>query len=72
MVEMYVGRSGGLYALRQERFRARLAAGREHPHDVCAVAHSREELKEMCLKYWPDVDYGTDERLEARKAAGHR
>ena len=56
--EMYVRMEpNGLVTLRQEKFRAQLQHGREHPHDVCAVARNRAELKSMCHKYWPDVDY---------------
>lgn len=47
----------GLYTLRQERYRVQLEAGKEHPHDVCAVARSIEELHRMCDKHWPDADY---------------
>ena len=52
---MYVGRDGTLYVLRQERYRKQLDAGKEHPHDVCAVARSLAELKAMCEKHWPDT-----------------
>lgn len=48
----------GTFTLRQIRYRKRLAAGKEHPHDICAVARSRAELKAMCAKHWPNVDYG--------------
>ncbi len=59
---MYVREeTSGLFALRQGRFRSRLLAGKpEHPHDVCALARSRAELRDMCAKHWPDVDYGED------------
>ncbi len=48
----------GFWTLRQDRYRAYLAAGSDHPFDVCATARSREELKAMCVKHWPDADYG--------------
>jgi hypothetical protein len=51
----------GFFALRQTRYRARLEAGQDHPHDVCAVARSREELRTMCETLFPDVDYGVTE-----------
>ena len=55
---MYVRKErDGFYTLRQERYRDALASGNEHPHDVCAIAHSTDELRDMCAKYWPDVDY---------------
>jgi len=47
----------GMWTLRQERFRRQLAAGREHPHDVCATARTKEELRAMCAGLWPDADY---------------
>jgi hypothetical protein len=50
----------GFWTMRQERYRANLAAGREHPHDVCAIARSLEELRSMCEKHWPDADYSGD------------
>lgn len=53
--EFYVGESGHLKAIRQERFRAQLEAGKEHPHDVCALACTVEELKSM-VKDW-DVEW---------------
>jgi hypothetical protein len=51
--KMYVKKcAGGLYELRQQRFR-----DRNHPHDVCAVARSVEEMHSMVDKLWPDIDY---------------
>lgn len=50
----------GFWTLRQERFRRQLARGREHPHDVCAVARSIDELKSMCAN-WPGADYSAGE-----------
>jgi len=55
--EMYVVREGNLLVLRQQRFRAQLADGREHPHDVCALAHSVAEMHSMTDKHWPDADF---------------
>jgi len=62
MAEMYVIKSGELYELRQERFRAGFEAGKEHPHDVCAVARSVQEMHEMTDKYFAGIDYS---RVEA-------
>lgn len=49
--------ANGLYTLRQARYRSRLLAGSEHPHDVCAVATSAKQLHEMTVKHWPDADF---------------
>lgn len=60
--EMYVHRTAqGFVELRQTRYRDRLAAGKEHPHDVCAVARDIGELRSMCEKHWPDTDWSADE-----------
>ena len=47
----------GFVTLRQNRYKAQLLAGRGHKHDVCATARTRKELKDMCEKHWPDVDW---------------
>lgn len=66
MTNMYVrAEADGTFTLRQERFRERKT---EHPHDVCAVARSRDELRLMCEPHWPDVNYGTS--TEAALLAG--
>jgi hypothetical protein len=58
MSDMYVRQEAdGFWTLRQKRFKDKLTEGKEHPHDVCAVARSLGELREMCEKHWPDVDY---------------
>ena len=57
MSGVYAVQEGSLYVLRQVRFRDELAAGREHPHDVCAVATSAVQLEEMVKPHWPDADY---------------
>lgn len=50
---MYVKHEAdGTWTLRQERFKH---LKKEHPHDVCAVATSYEQLKEMCEKHWPEA-----------------
>lgn len=49
--------NNGFFTLRQTRYEKLLAEGREHKNDVCAVASSAEQLKEMCIKYWPEADY---------------
>lgn len=57
LAEMYVVREGNLLVLRQQRFRAQLADGQEHPHDICALAHSVAEMHSMLDKHWPDADF---------------
>jgi hypothetical protein len=54
---MYARREGEFVVLRQERYRAQLANNNEHPHDVCAIARTVDELHSMCDKHWPDADY---------------
>lgn len=48
----------GMWELRQTRYRARLESGREHPHDVCAVARSKDELREISAKLDGPIDWG--------------
>ena len=61
-MKMYARREpDGSYTLRQERYR-----GTNHPHDVCAVARSLEELKDMCAKHWPDADYERSAGMSSR------
>ena len=50
----------GMIELRQERFRvSHFERGVDHPHDVCAVARSNEEMQEMIIscKMMGAVDY---------------
>lgn len=63
--EMYVVKEGALYVMRQGRYAAQLAIGKEHPHDICAYARSVEEMHTMCDKHWPDADY-TDVSADVR------
>jgi len=44
----YVVQNKGLYELRQTRFKS---LKKDHPHDVCAVARTEEEMKEMRNKF---------------------
>ena len=61
--EMYVHEEpNGFVSLRQTRFRDALKAGREHPHDVRAMATDRPGLASLCKPHWPDVDYGIESR----------
>lgn len=62
MKSMYVANHNGSFVLRQERFREQLAAGREHPHDICAYASSVEQMHSMVDKHWPNqIDYSAVE-----------
>ena len=45
----YLAKPGKLYQLRQTRFKAQFAQGTEHPHDVCAVARSKDEMRTMLV-----------------------
>jgi hypothetical protein len=44
---MYWRKEGWLYVLRQERYRAQLEQGNEHPHDTCAYARNADERTRM-------------------------
>jgi hypothetical protein len=57
MSTMYAVKDGQMYVLRQERFRAQLAAGTVHPHDVCVVATTARQLHDMTMPHWPDADF---------------
>ena len=57
---MYVAKEG-IYVLRQTRFKEMLAAGKEHPHDVCAYARSVEEMHQMVDKHFDSIDYSAVE-----------
>jgi hypothetical protein len=41
----------GLVELRQSRYKEQFDRGNEHPHDLCATAHSVKELREMVEKH---------------------
>ena len=45
--DYYVVKEKGLLVLRQKRFKKRLKAGREHPHDIMAFAHNKKEMDRM-------------------------
>lgn len=53
----YVVKGRSLYELRQKRFRAKYLAGVEHPHDVCAVARSVEEMRSMIAGHFDGADF---------------
>jgi hypothetical protein len=43
----YVTKEKNLFVLRQTRYAKQLAAGKEHPHDVCAYATKLAEMQDM-------------------------
>lgn len=62
MKSMYVANQHGSFVLRQERYRAQLAAGDEHPHDICAFASSVKQMHSMVDHLWPgQIDYSAVE-----------
>jgi hypothetical protein len=62
MAEMYAKKEkNGFWVLRQRRFQKALEEGKEHPHDVCAVARTLDELRGMCVGLWPDAEYPKSE-----------
>lgn len=64
--KMYVAKRGSLYELRQMRF---IDRNTEHPHDVCAIAHTVEEMHSMVDKYWPaEIDYSRVEECAIEQA----
>lgn len=70
---MYARREGARhFTLRQTRYRALLEFGNEHPHDVCAVACSLDQLRAMCEKHWPDASYVQAEAEDAQAIASAR
>jgi hypothetical protein len=58
--KMYVRWENGMLVLRQTRFSNEVI---EHPHDVCAYAHSVEEMRRMVDHLYPDdIDYSLIEK----------
>lgn len=43
--------ASGMLELRQIRFREQLNAGTSHPHDICAYAHDKAEMRHMVSMY---------------------
>lgn len=56
----YLTRVKGVVELRQTRYREQFEAGREHPHDVCAVAGSKQRMRQL-LTGWDSasIDWTT-------------
>lgn len=66
VTDMYVRQEpDGSWTLRQVRYRSALLEGKEHPHDVCAVAMAPSEIIGMCKEYWPNADYSAAEGAAA-------
>jgi len=59
----------GRFDLRQERFRAQRAAGKEHPHDVCAVCFKPDELRDVCEKFGFNADLSALNETETKGEA---
>ncbi len=64
MPSMYATKEGGMFVLRQARFKEQLAAGREHPHDVCVVAPTLASLRTMTETTGFEADFSAVEALE--------
>lgn len=69
MPDMYVIQKGSMLELRQTRFREQLNAGVEHPHDLCAVARSVDEMHSIADKRWLDIDYSAVENPDVYRQA---
>lgn len=53
----YLVRTGAdRYDMRQTRYRAQLANGREHPHDVCAMGFTGQGIRDLVAQYAFDCD----------------
>ena len=57
MPPMYVAKYHGIYALRQTRYKEMLERGCAHPHDICAIARTLDELRNMCEALYPDTEF---------------
>lgn len=56
MATYYVVKVGDRFDLRQERYRARFDAGREHPHDLMAASFTADGMREILAKLFADTD----------------
>ena len=55
--EYYVVRTGqDRFDLRQTRYRAQHAAGREHPHDIVAVGFTADDMRAALAEWFDDTD----------------
>ena len=58
----YLVRRNNGVELRQTRFKELFEAGTDHPHDVCAFAFGKEQMREMCERSglgpvdWDSID----------------
>lgn len=60
--QYYLVKNNGLIELRRTRFKELYCQGKDHPHDVCAVARSKDEMRSMVYKYqFGKVDWNSIE-----------
>lgn len=51
MTTYYLTRcSKGFVELRQQRYREAFEKGAEHPHDVCAIAGSKNQMRDTVIR----------------------
>lgn len=50
MTTYYLTKTDGLVELRQQRYRKAFEQGILHPHDVCAIASSKNEMRDMVIR----------------------
>lgn len=69
----YTINRGGLIELRQVRFADKYAQGVDHPHDVCAIARSNDEMRQMVESCkLSAVDYSRTATTQPQQAGGRR
>lgn len=57
MTTYYVVKVGdNRFDLRQTRYKAQLAAGSEHPHDLMAVSFPADGMRDIISKWFHDTD----------------
>lgn len=52
----YLVKRDPVFDMRQERYREHFEAGREHPHDLCAVGLTAAQMRELVQHHGFDVD----------------
>jgi hypothetical protein len=55
----YLARARGAVVLRQTRYRDLLLAGEPHPHDVCAVAGSKQQMRQTAMALQGTIDWSS-------------
>ena len=68
----YVRKEGDLYVLRQPRYKVLLLAGKEHPHDVCAIGRTEYEIRRMAEMLKGATDYSEIEQGPAVTAQQYK